>query len=239
MSPKHISILGSTGSIGTQALDVLRSNPGAFEIDCLTAQNNAELLIKQAKEFCPGTVVIGNEEKYAVVRDALQRHLPPNAQRSIHPQVLAPGQGTFTAADESSPYPDSEGQTRTRVSLRLTLADADELQRRAQTAGLSLAAWVLHVMRSGQEPISAEHRAARIAALTQSNGELATLARNIGHLSALLRQGEVRAAQEYRQMLDSVAADVRQHLKLAAQVLAAERKQTQTQPAAPRGDTHD
>jgi len=71
MSPKHISILGSTGSIGTQALDVLRSNPGAFEIDCLTAQNNAELLIKQAKEFCPGTVVIGNEEKYAVVRDAL------------------------------------------------------------------------------------------------------------------------------------------------------------------------
>lgn len=71
MSPKHISILGSTGSIGTQALDVLRSNPGAFEIDCLTAQNNAELLIKQAKEFRPGTVVIGNEEKYAEVRDAL------------------------------------------------------------------------------------------------------------------------------------------------------------------------
>ena len=71
MSPKHISILGSTGSIGTQALDVLRSNPGAFEIDCLTAQNNAELLIKQAKEFRPGTVVIGNEEKYAQVRDAL------------------------------------------------------------------------------------------------------------------------------------------------------------------------
>jgi 1-deoxy-D-xylulose-5-phosphate reductoisomerase len=71
MSPKHISILGSTGSIGTQALDVVRSNPGAFEIDCITAQNNAELLIHQAKEFLPGTVVIGNEAKYAEVRDAL------------------------------------------------------------------------------------------------------------------------------------------------------------------------
>jgi hypothetical protein len=175
----------------------------------------------------------------AVVRDALQRHLQPNAQRPMQLHALAPGQGTFTAADDSSPFPDSEGQTRTRVSLRLTLADADELQRRAQTAGLSLAAWVLHVMRSGQDPVSAEHRAARIAALTQSNAEIATLARNIGHLSALLRQGEVRAAQEYRQILDTVAADVRQHLKLAAQVLADERKQTQTQPTAPPGDTHD
>ncbi len=175
----------------------------------------------------------------AVVRDALQRHLQPNAQRPAHPQALEPGQGTVTAADDSSPYPEPEGQTRTRVSLRLTLADADELQRRAQTAGLSLAAWVLHVMLSGQEPVSADERAARIAALTQSNAELATLARNIGHLSALLRQGEVRAAQEYRQMLDSVATDVRQHLKLVAQLLAAERKQTQTQPAAPPGDTDD
>ena len=71
MVARHISILGSTGSIGTQALDVVRANPGAFEIDCLTAQNNAELLIKQAKEFLPGTVVIGNEAKYAKVRDAL------------------------------------------------------------------------------------------------------------------------------------------------------------------------
>jgi len=71
MVARHISILGSTGSIGTQALDVVRANPGAFEIDCLTAQNNAELLIKQAKAFLPGTVVIGNEAKYAEVRDAL------------------------------------------------------------------------------------------------------------------------------------------------------------------------
>lgn len=68
---KHISILGSTGSIGTQALDVVRSNPGTFEIDCLTAQNNAELLVSQAREFLPGTVVIGNDSKYSEVQQQL------------------------------------------------------------------------------------------------------------------------------------------------------------------------
>ena len=69
---KHISILGSTGSIGTQALDVVRGNPGVFEIDCLTAQDNADLLISQAAEFLPGTVVIGNEAKYDQVKSALE-----------------------------------------------------------------------------------------------------------------------------------------------------------------------
>jgi 1-deoxy-D-xylulose-5-phosphate reductoisomerase len=68
---KHITILGSTGSIGTQALDVVRNNPNSFEIDCLTAQNNVELLVRQAREFLPGTVVIGNDSKYAEVQQQL------------------------------------------------------------------------------------------------------------------------------------------------------------------------
>lgn len=72
---KHLTILGSTGSIGTQALDVVRANPDIFEIDCLIAHSNADLLIKQAVEFLPGTVVIGNEAKYEQVRDAIS-HLP-------------------------------------------------------------------------------------------------------------------------------------------------------------------
>lgn len=71
---KHISILGSTGSIGTQALDVVRAHPGNFEIDCLTAHSNATLLIQQAVEFLPGTVVIGNEDKYDEVRSALENY---------------------------------------------------------------------------------------------------------------------------------------------------------------------
>lgn len=68
---KHLTILGSTGSIGTQAIDVVKSNPELFEIDCLIAQNNAELLIQQAAELIPGTVVIGDESKYERVSSAL------------------------------------------------------------------------------------------------------------------------------------------------------------------------
>jgi 1-deoxy-D-xylulose-5-phosphate reductoisomerase len=70
---KHISIVGSTGSIGTQALDVIRVNRDLFEIDCLTAQSNADLLIQQAIEFLPGTVVIGDESKYDYVKLALDQ----------------------------------------------------------------------------------------------------------------------------------------------------------------------
>lgn len=61
---RHIAILGSTGSIGTQALDVIRQHQDKFEVEVLTAQSNAELLIAQALEFNPNTVVIGNESQY-------------------------------------------------------------------------------------------------------------------------------------------------------------------------------
>lgn len=64
--------MGSTGSIGTQALEVIEANPQYFEVDILTAQNNAGLLIKQATKFRPNAVVIGNEELYAKVKDALE-----------------------------------------------------------------------------------------------------------------------------------------------------------------------
>ncbi len=59
-----------------------------------------------------------------------------------------------------------------------------------------------------------------LAALTASSAELSTLSRNIHHLTVLLRQGEVRAAQEYRRVLDTLSDDVRAHLSLAASVLA-------------------
>lgn len=68
---KHIAILGSTGSIGTQALDVIASHPDVFEVEVLTAQNNADLLIEQAKKFNPNVVVIANEAHYAKVKEAL------------------------------------------------------------------------------------------------------------------------------------------------------------------------
>lgn len=68
---KRIAILGSTGSIGTQALDVIKQHPDQFQAHTLTAGSNAELLIKQAREFKPDTVVIANEDKYATVSQAL------------------------------------------------------------------------------------------------------------------------------------------------------------------------
>ncbi len=68
---KSIAILGSTGSIGTQALEVIRQNPERFKIFVLTANNNAELLIKQALEFNPTFVVLTSEAKLAEVRNAL------------------------------------------------------------------------------------------------------------------------------------------------------------------------
>lgn len=68
---KRIAILGSTGSIGTQALEVIAANPTQFDVEVLTAGNNASLLIHQAKEFTPNVVVIGNDDKYKEVYDAL------------------------------------------------------------------------------------------------------------------------------------------------------------------------
>lgn len=68
---KGIAILGSTGSIGTQALEVISSYPDEFELVVITANSNAELLIAQAKKFLPNTVVICDESKFQQVRDAL------------------------------------------------------------------------------------------------------------------------------------------------------------------------
>lgn len=72
MEKKRIAILGSTGSIGTQSLEVIGENSELFEVEVLTANNNVELLIQQARQFQPNAVVIANKEKYGYVMDALQ-----------------------------------------------------------------------------------------------------------------------------------------------------------------------
>lgn len=71
---KRLAIFGSTGSIGTQALDVVRSQSDFFEVEILTAQTNDELLIAQALEFKPNAVVIGDDTKYHKVKEALESH---------------------------------------------------------------------------------------------------------------------------------------------------------------------
>lgn len=68
---RHIAILGSTGSIGTQALEVIQQHPDKFVVEVLTAENNADLLVAQAKTFKPNAVVIANESHYEKVHAAL------------------------------------------------------------------------------------------------------------------------------------------------------------------------
>lgn len=92
---KNIIILGSTGSIGTQALEVIRDNPSIFKVSVLSALKNSELLIQQAKEFKPEVVVICDENKYAEVKHALS---------SFDIKVLA-GEGALT---EAAIYPKGE-----------------------------------------------------------------------------------------------------------------------------------
>ena len=68
---KQIAILGSTGSIGTQALQVIEEHPDLYEVYALTANNRVDLLVEQARKFMPEAVVIANEEKYLQLKEAL------------------------------------------------------------------------------------------------------------------------------------------------------------------------
>lgn len=69
---KRIAILGSTGSIGTQALEVIQMNPEKFEVEVITANNNVDVLIEQARIFQPNAVVIANKDRYSYVSGALK-----------------------------------------------------------------------------------------------------------------------------------------------------------------------
>jgi len=92
---KYITILGSTGSIGTQALEVVRDNPSIFKVSVLSALKNSALLIQQAKEFRPEVVVICDENQYQTVKDALS---------SLNIKVLA-GEESLS---EVASYPQSD-----------------------------------------------------------------------------------------------------------------------------------
>ena len=73
MNKKGIAILGSTGSIGRQTLEVIEEQKDLFYVEVLTANQNADLLIRQAKKFLPNTVVIVDETKYGFVSSALKK----------------------------------------------------------------------------------------------------------------------------------------------------------------------
>jgi len=83
---RKVAILGSTGSIGTQALEVVAGHSDKLQVEVITAQNNSDLLIEQALQFKPNAVVIGNESKYQEVMDALD---PADIKVYTGPEALA------------------------------------------------------------------------------------------------------------------------------------------------------
>jgi hypothetical protein len=140
-----------------------------------------------------------------LVRGAVERELGlAAAPRLAH--------GVTVAHDEASVV---------KLSIRLTAADAARLDAGARRAGLSRGAYITSLL--ADDAVCSEGSASRVecvAALVTSSAALSTLSRNLHHLTLLLREGDVRAAQEYRAMLDSLGADVRAHLAGAAGLLA-------------------
>lgn len=122
-----------------------------------------------------------------------------------------------------------------KLSIRLTSPEAAQLAACAARAGLSRNAYVSGLL--AEVPLLTSGSASRpdlLTALNASCAELSTLTRNLYHLTTLLRQGQVRAAMEYRQMLDTLGGDVREHLAMAAGLLAELRPARPTRVASHR-----
>jgi hypothetical protein len=108
-----------------------------------------------------------------------------------------------------------------KLSLRLTSEEAQQLAAGARRAGLSRGAYLAGLLAGIPSLVDGTvSRPDRLAALNASCAELSTLGRNLHHLASLLRQGQVKAAMEYCEMLDTLGVDVREHLAMAASLLA-------------------
>ena len=107
-----------------------------------------------------------------------------------------------------------------KLSIRMTADEARQLDAGARTAGLSRGAYLAGLIANVPVLSAGGSRGEHIAALTVSSAELATLSRNIHRLTALLCHANVEQARPYREMLDTLAVDVRRHLELASRALA-------------------
>ena len=140
-----------------------------------------------------------------------------------------------TAEPEGAMRPESSTGSIVKLSIRLTSGEAEQFDAGARRAGLSRGAFLAGLL--ANVPSLSGGTGSRLdclAALTASCAELSTLSRSVNHLAALLRQGEVGPAQQYRRLLDTLGDDVRAHLSLAASVLADLRP---ARPSARRGES--
>jgi uncharacterized protein (DUF1778 family) len=125
---------------------------------------------------------------------------------------------TSMHATPQTDFSSSDG--RVRLSLRLSRQDKRAIVFAADRAGLSIGAYVAGLAAGIPAVSNGTVLADNLCALVASNAAMAALSRNLHHLTSLLGQGSIRAAQEYREALDSVAGDVRRHLVFASAVLA-------------------
>jgi hypothetical protein len=139
--------------------------------------------------------------------------------RSAVARDLGPLAGTATSRiDSAATSPTSAASV--KLSIRMTAEEVRRLAAGARAAGLSRGAYLAGLIANVPVLSAGGGRAEHIATLMASSAELATLSRNIHRLTALLRQANVEPARPYREMLDTLASDVRRHLELAARVLA-------------------
>lgn len=141
-----------------------------------------------------------------LVRGAVARDLGPSA--------------ACESLDDGKSMGSASGATSVKLSIRMTAVEARQLDAGARSAGLSRGAYLAGLVANVPVLASGGARTEHIQALMASSAELATLSRNVHRLTALLRQANVEPARPYREMLDTVAADVHRHLELAAQTLA-------------------
>jgi hypothetical protein len=121
---------------------------------------------------------------------------------------------------ENMPSRGTSGPASVKLSIRMTAEEAQQLAAGARAAGLSRGAYLAGLVANVPVLSAGGGRTEHIASLMASSAELSTLSRNIHRLTALLRQANVEPARPYREMLDTLAGDVRRHLELAARALA-------------------
>ena len=127
-------------------------------------------------------------------------------------------EGEPRQAEAQSAAPASEASV--KLSIRMTAEEGRQLAAGARAAGLSRGAYLAGLVANVPVLAAGGGRLEHIATLMASSAELSTLSRNIHRLTALLRQANVEPARPYREMLDTLAGDVRRHLESAARVLA-------------------
>ena len=124
----------------------------------------------------------------------------------------------------------SASQPQVKLSVRIAVPSGRRLDRTARAAGLSRGAYLTGLIDGAPAVVAATDRRAGFAALSASAAELALLSRDINHLTHLLRRGELGAAQEYRERLETLDVDVRQHLDRSAAAVSPNSSSTACRP---------